>query len=431
MRALIVEDATADRDLVVKVCGDIGVDATGVASAEEALAVSREAGFDLYIVDLHLGRMDGLELCRQLRKIPALNLVPIILLTADRGDQLQQRAFDAGISEIIIKTEAPSLHEALRAFIGRIERKVHGRVLYVEDSRAVAELTLAYLRAAGLEVDHFAAADAALKHFGQNACDLVISDIVVEGSLSGIGLLRAIRARGDQRGNTPFLALSGSGDTQRRVLALRQGADDFIGKPVHREELIARSANLIAKKRLMDQVLEQQKELKLLAITDELSGLYNKAYLNATAHQMLAYSIRHRYPMSLIIIDLDHFKRINDEHGHAVGDKVLKAVGHLLKTRCREEDLAARFGGEEFIVVLPHCSLSNARNKAEFLRTTLEELRPAGLAVTASFGVCCTQNGESIEYEEFFRQADQALYQAKEQGRNRVVCFAPALDYSD
>lgn len=427
MRALIVEDSATFRSLIVQVCADIGVETVAVASAEEALSTGEGASFDLYIVDLHLGDTDGLELCRHLRKQQALNLTPIILLTADQGDQVQQRAFDAGISEIILKTEARPLHDALRAFVDRIARKVQGHVLYIEDSRSVASLTLAYLQEAGLTVEHFTAADEALEHFTQHACDLVISDIVVEGSLSGIGLLRAVRALKDERKDTPFLALSASGDAERRVLALRQGADDFITKPVHREELIARASNLITKKHLMDKVLEQQKELQIRAVTDDLTGLYNKAYLNATGQQMLSYSQRHRYPLSIMVIDLDYFKRVNDEHGHDVGDEVLSAVGQLLKTQCRDEDLAARFGGEEFIILLPHCTLSNARNKAENLRLQLESLNPAGLAISVSIGVTGTRKDEITDYETLFRQADQALYQAKQQGRNRAICFSPEL----
>ena len=425
MRALIVEDTAAFRQLVVKICADINVEVVAVASAEEALAATENANFDLFIVDLHLGNMDGLELCRRLRKQQALSLTPIILLTADNGDQLQQRAFDSGISEIISKTESENLHDALRIFIDRIARKVQGNVLYIEDSRSVANLMLAYLQGAGLKVDHFTAADEALQCFTQNEYDLIISDIVVEGSMSGIGLLRAIRAFRDERKNTPFLAISASDDTQRRILALRQGADDFISKPVHREELIARSSNLISKKYLMDTVLEQQNELRLRAITDDLTGLYNKAYLSTNAEQMLSCAQRHRYPLSIMVIDLDHFKRINDEQGHDVGDEVLRSVGQVLKSGCRNEDLAARFGGEEFVILLPHCSLSNARNKAEFLREELQSLMPAGIAISASIGISCTQKDEDTNYEALFRQADQALYQAKEQGRNRVICFTP------
>ncbi len=427
MRALIVDDSTAYRELVLQVAVNIGLEATGIESAEEALTQCKDNAFDLMIIDLNLGGMDGLEFCRQVRTNTTHSLTPIILLTADQDTRLQQRAFDAGISEVILKTDAAPLLDALQSFVDRIAHKMSGRVLYIEDSKAVAGLTLSYLQKAGLEVEHFTAADAALEHFRQHAFDLVISDVIVEGSLSGIGLLRAIRMLPDERRNTPFLALSGASDTLRKVLALRQGADDFIDKPVHREELLARAANLIAKQRLMEQVLAQQEELRLRSITDELTGLHNKAYLNSNGRQMLASAQRHRFPVSIMVIDLDHFKRINDEHGHDVGDKVLKTVGTALQNCARSEDLVARFGGEEFVFILPHCTLSNARKKAENLRESLISLNPEGIAITASFGINCTKKDEAIEYEEFFKQADQAVDAAKHQGRNCVVSSTPAL----
>lgn len=427
MRALIVDDSTAYRELVLQVAVNIGLEATGIETAEEALTLCSDTAFDLMIIDLNLGGMDGLEFCRQVRNNTTHSLTPIILLTADQDTRLQQRAFDAGFSEVILKTDAAPLLDALQAFVDRIAHKMSGRVLYIEDSKAVAGLTLSYLRKAGLDVDHFTAADAALEYFEQHAFDLIISDVVVEGSLSGIGLLRAIRMLPDERRNTPFLALSGAGNALRKVLALRQGADDFIDKPVHREELLARAANLIAKQRLMEQVLAQQEELRLRSITDELTGLYNKAYLNANGRQTLASGQRHRFPVSIMVIDLDHFKRINDEHGHDVGDKVLQAVGEALRHSARSEDLVARFGGEEFVFILPHCTLSNARKKAEELREKLISLKPQGIDITSSFGINCTKKDETLEYEEFFKQADQAVYAAKNQGRNCVVSFTPAL----
>jgi len=166
--------------------------------------------------------------------------------------------------------------------------------------------------------------------------------------------------------------------------------------------------------------------LQRRAITDDLTGLYNKAYLNENGRQMLSAAQRHGYPLSLMVIDLDFFKQVNDRHGHDTGDRVLEAVGRLLGENCRNEDLAARFGGEEFTVLLPHCSLANACRKAEHLREKIAALNPAGLSVTTSIGVTGTRIDETLDYETLFSQADKALYRAKEEGRNRVVSFRQA-----
>ena len=427
MRLLVIEDSPAYCDLIVGVARKIGLQADSAASGEEALLRLRESPYDLAIIDLNLPGIDGLELCKQIRTLKDGELIPLILITSDPDEHLQKMAFEAGITEILKKTEAGPLELELSAFITRIEHKFSGRILYIEDSLAVAELTKAQLREAGLEVTHFAAADDALNTFLAEDFDLVVSDIVVEGQLSGIGLLRAIRALDDHRRETPFLAVSGGLDDQRKVAILRQGADDFIAKPVLREELLARIGNLLTRKQLFDRVMAQQETLKEMAITDSLTGLYNKGYLNETGRQMVSAATRHRYPLSAIVLDLDFFKKVNDEHGHDVGDKVLKAVGGLLKASYRSEDVPGRFGGEEFVVLLPRCSLSNARKKAEALRAGIEALNPAGLGITASIGVACTIKDQQIDFTGLFKQADEAVYEAKANGRNRVVAYSPVL----
>ena len=427
MRLLIIEDSPAYCDLIVGVACKIGLQADSAASGEEALLRLRESQYDLAIIDLNLPGIDGLELCKQIRALKDVELIPLILITSDPDEHLQKMAFEAGITEILKKTEAGPLEQELSAFITRIEHKFSGRILYIEDSLAVAELTKAQLREAGLEVTHFAAADDALNTFLAEDFDLVVSDIVVEGQLSGIGLLRAIRALDDHRRETPFLAVSGGLDDQRKVAILRQGADDFIAKPVLREELLARIGNLLTRKQLFDRVMAQQETLKEMAITDSLTGVYNKGYLNETGRQMVSAATRHRYPLSAIVLDLDFFKKVNDEHGHDVGDKVLKAVGGLLKNSYRSEDLAGRFGGEEFVVLLPRCSLSNARKKAEALRAGIEALNPAGLGITASIGVACTIKDQQLDFTDLFKQADEAVYEAKANGRNQVVAYSAVL----
>jgi two-component system cell cycle response regulator len=423
MRALVIEDSPAYRALVVEVFNRIGLQADAVESAEQGLGRLGESVYDFVCLDLQLPEMDGLELCRRLRHLERGELIRVVLLTADSSDSLQQRAFDAGITEILHKTEAEPLQRALDTFSRRIE----GRVLYVEDSRSVAGLKKAVMAAAGLQVEQFSAADEALQVFSNGDFELVISDIIVEGTLSGVGLLRAIRSLDNPRRETPFLAVSGKFDNQLKVSILLQGADECIAKPVLKEELLARISKLITRKRLFDQVLEQQQELQRLAITDALTGLYNKAYLNETGGKLLSDSLRHRYPLSLLVINLDHFKQINDEHGHDVGDTVLNRVGNLLKSSYRNEDLPARFGGEEFVLLLTHCSLSSAREKAEQLRASIEALKPEGLSITTSIGVTCTQKDRNTDYQTLFRQADEAVYQAKQGGRNRVVIYSCGL----
>ena len=202
---------------------------------------------------------------------------------------------------------------------------------------------------------------------------------------------------------------------------MKIGANDYVAKPVVNEELVARLTNLITQKKLFDQVEMQREKLHMLAMTDQLTTLYNRHFLSDMAPRRLKEVERHGFGLSLIVVDIDHFKQINDVYGHEAGDTVLKEVALVLKNNCREEDMAVRLGGEEFVVLLPHCFREGAINKAEFFRKEIESLSPLNINVTASFGVTSIEGKSKIEFSEMFHSADKALYSAKENGRNQVV----------
>lgn len=157
-----------------------------------------------------------------------------------------------------------------------------------------------------------------------------------------------------------------------------------------------------------------------------LSKLYNRHFLVDQAPKRLLEAARHQIPLSLIVIDLDHFKMINDRYGHDVGDGVLSEVAAVIKESCRQENIAARFGGEEFVLILPHCSGENGVKIADRIRLKIAALRPKDISVTASFGVSALPMIEVCAFETLFNAADKAVYEAKASGRNRVV-FKEAL----
>ena len=259
-----------------------------------------------------------------------------------------------------------------------------------------------------------------MQSFDGNDYDLVISDIFIEGKLTGADIVEAIRKSGSKKSRTPILAISGQGDTDMRINVLRKGANDFITKPIQHEEFCARINNLIALKKLFDQVDEQQKKLFDLAMTDQLTGLYNRHSLTEMAPKYISDAKRHRFELSLLVIDLDHFKNINDSYGHATGDVVLSEIGRLLNQACRKEDFAARFGGEEFVMLLSHCNANHALEKAELIRQQVEALMPAEIKITASIGVASTGQDHNMKFNTLFEEADKAVYQAKHSGRNQV-----------
>ena len=161
--------------------------------------------------------------------------------------------------------------------------------------------------------------------------------------------------------------------------------------------------------------------LEQLAMTDQLTGLYNRYFLNSFIDKALSLAKRHKHPLSLFMIDLDKFKYINDTFGHEQGDEVLVDIASVLQQSCRLEDIAVRLGGDEFLVVLPHCSLEQAIIKANEICTKIHAIETSReeVVVAASFGVSSTDQG-SFNYKSLFDLADQADYQSKEQGGNTV-----------
>lgn len=424
MKTLVIEDSKIHRQMIGLVLDSLDVEAHLVKSAEEGLEALELESFDLISLDLHLPDMDGLEFCRRLRSDEATRHIPIVLLTSEDADATLKMAYGAGVTEVMRKTSIEELQQSFTFLVNRLRRIYSGRVLYVEDSPTTAQLTIAALKEMGLQVDHFTNGEEALKNFSKQDYDVVITDVVLEGEMSGLQVVRGIRSAGGEKREIPILAVSGHEDMTRRVEILRSGANDYIEKPIVEEEFKARLGNLITNKQLFDQVRTQQDELRQLAITDQLTGLYNRTYLAETAQKYVSSSIRHRESLSLLMLDLDKFKDINDTHGHAVGDEVLASVGSLLKSRCRDEDVVARFGGEEFIMLLTRCDLENAVIKAGYLLKFIEELKPAGFDVTVSIGVSSIYLGSRhIDFDRLLKEADTALYEAKHRGRNRVEVF--------
>lgn len=217
----------------------------------------------------------------------------------------------------------------------------------------------------------------------------------------------------------PILVMSGLDDATRKYELVRSGANDYIAKPVDPLDLTVRVENLIRYKHLLNTVEEQRKEMQYLAMHDQLTGVYNRHFVAEQVEISIKNAQRHNIPYSVVILDIDYFKKINDQHGHDVGDKVLQVVASLLKENMRGDDVVARMGGEEFILLLNHCDLSSACKKSELLRAQIQSLRPLDIEVTASFGVA--QLNEDIDdFDKLFKAADKAVYQAKQAGRNRV-----------
>ncbi len=241
--------------------------------------------------------------------------------------------------------------------------------------------------------------------------DLILLDIEMP-DIGGYEVCQTLQSQPHTQ-DIPIIFVTARDEDSNEEKGLQMGAVDYITKPVRPSIVLARVNTHVTLKR-------QRDTLKAIALKDQLTDLYNRYYLLEAAEQRMANAIRHDDPMSLLLMDIDHFKQVNDQHGHLIGDDVLKSLALLLTENCRKEDIAARFGGEEFVILLGHCDQVFAAQKAESIRREVEQLNPQGLPITVSVGVAqFSINDETIE--RLLDRADRALYQAKEQGRNRVI----------
>ena len=261
--------------------------------------------------------------------------------------------------------------------------------------------------------------------------DLVVCDLIMPG-FDGLKFL-ALRATRPELVNIPVIMLTADGDANRKLEVFEQGAADYVSKPFNERELLARVKVHYRLKVLQDQLREANKRLEALADTDGLTALFNRRYFDALLVRELQRTTRYKTPMGVVLFDIDHFKRINDSFGHAMGDEVLRNVGHIVTSGVRVTDSGARYGGEEFGIVFTQTVSQGVSEVTERLRVRLAEFshvyQGQTLQCTASFGISvCDGKGSVPNARELVERADRALYHAKHAGRNCVVLWTPELE---
>lgn len=423
MKALIVEPSRLIAMMLGNVMEKHAIESVVMRSAGEALEAMAHKKFDLICFAYVLSDMDGIEFIRVAKERDLLGNRPVLMFAATHDKERIDQALHAGVTECFSKHQMKELDKFIGRFTAASKLKISGRVLMVEDSATAALFCLKALVHIGLEVDHVKSAEEAIAKFGANKYDLVLTDYVLSGMETGMAVIRAIREANGRKADTPILAMSGLKDAARRVEILRSGANDFVGKPIVAEELEVRVYNLIMLQRLMQRLEKQHETMRDIAIHDPLTALYNRNYLHERLPDLIATAQAEAHPFAIAIVDIDHFKLINDTHGHAIGDQVLMRIANAMQSMESKKTFLARFGGEEFIAVLINISQNDAVAWAEALRRHIAELYPNGLKVTASFGVA--ELGPQETFETLFSRADQAVYRAKSLGRNRVELAPP------
>jgi len=390
-------------------------------SGEEGLEKLQVEEYGLILAGQHIFDDSGADFARYCRDHSDTSHV--VLLTSEPNETLMKNARNAGVTDIFPKSNLTYLRSNIRYYLeDESEIKVDGgRVLYVEDSASVAHVMINYLKGMNIEVNHFISAEKAYSDLLENDYDLVVTDVVLDGAMDGVSLTRMIRAQKNHIAQIPILALTADDELKKRIELFRAGINDYVTKPPVKEELVARVANMITNKRLVDQVREQKRTLLQVTMKDRLTTCHNRQSLTEFAPKYIHDAIRYEYPLCAMIIDLDNFKTINDTHSHSTGDLVLAAIGEQLMMLCRQGDFVARIGGEEFLILLPHCSPADANEKAEKIRETIESGKPAGIPVTASIGVAHLSGRHDASFDNLYKSADEAVHRSKDNGRNQVT----------
>jgi len=319
----------------------------------------------------------------------------------------------------------------MRIILEGLKNNQKGKILVVDDIPVNIQLMQKYLSPAGYEILFARNGEEALVEVENGKPDLVLLDVMMP-KMDGFETCRILK-NNDKTKYIPIIMVTALNEIEDKVKGIEAGADDFITKPFNKLELLARTKSLLRIKRLHDQLqekvfqLEQAKErLRELAVKDGLTGLYNHRYFKRFLTQEIKRARRHKSQVSLIMMDIDHFKNYNDTYGHLAGDEVLRNVAKLMTGNIRGIDVAARYGGEEFVIVLPQTNKNAAKIVAEKLRILVgdqkfqnEDTQPNG-KITISIGVA-TFPENATNLEELIHQADQRLYHAKSLGRNCVV----------
>jgi diguanylate cyclase (GGDEF)-like protein len=315
---------------------------------------------------------------------------------------------------------------------GAAEKK---RILVVDDHEDNVEVLRARLEARGYEVEGAMDGMNALG-LAQSWCpDLILLDVMMP-DMDGLEVVRRLKA--DR--TLPFIPVimqTALDSTERMVAGLEAGADDYVTKPINFAELEARVRSLLRIKKLQQELGQRERELSemnnrllYISMTDGLTNVDNRRALEERLHEMFEHSLRLHEPIACVMCDIDHFKKVNDTYGHAAGDAVLKQFAAILKAEAREIDRVGRYGGEEFLLLLPGTVLDSAVTFAERVRERVEantfSFEGGTLTRTVSLGVASWPHPRIDGREEMLKAADDALYVAKEMGRNRVVRFDSA-----
>ena len=451
-RVLVVDDILPNVKLLEAKLSSEYYDVLTATSGEEALKLADSDRPDLILLDVMMPGMDGFEVCRRIKGNPELAHIPVVMVTALTDSVDKVRGLEAGADDFLSKPVNDTALMARVSSLVRLKMTVdewrarestatqlgvvddnanvmnepteNARVLVVEDLNFEADKIAETLHQDNDNVIPVDSGMNAMEYVSQHDFDLLIISLNLKNE-DGLRLCSHLRSNERTRA-IPILMVASEEDMDRIARGLEIGAHDYILRPVDRNELLARARTQIRRKRFQERLRTSYEYSLSMALTDSLTGLYNRRYFDVHLQKMLKTHKDSAKNLSVMILDIDHFKEVNDKHGHVAGDEVLKIFAHRLQDNLRSFDMVARLGGEEFVVVLPDTTPHMTYFIAERLRRAVADKPvkcsvPEGeISISTSIGGAVIEPGD-YEVQEILDRVDKYLYEAKNGGRNCCI----------
>ncbi|MBN2408559.1 MAG: diguanylate cyclase [Candidatus Aminicenantes bacterium] len=451
-KVLIVDDSPVTLAALSQILSDDHYHLVQATNGREALDRAHSEHPDLILMDVMMPELNGFEAARILKEDCRTHNIPIIMVTALDDAENKSAGQEAGADEYLTKPVRPQELVArvnsllvLKQYRDQLDIRNHSqwsfiidkdshdsltepqkelpRVLLVEDNETDAQLVQHFLNDLPLRFERVAKGKEALRLAQSGKVDLMLLDLLLP-DLSGFEVCRRIRSMEKGRG-VPIVVITCLDDMDSKVKSIELETDDFLIKPIVGRELQARVRVLLEKKRQLDHLRSHYEKALSSAVVDWLTGLYNHGYFKKFLDLEIKKSLRQRYPIALIMIDIDNFKSYNDTYGHPVGDVILQELGQVLRKSVREVDLVARYGGDEFAVVLPYSDGEGGLRVAQRIDQAIRscDFSTKGLArgtrLTVSMGVACYPR-DGFHVDALIQSADQKLYEAKVKGKDQI-----------
>lgn len=436
---LVVDDSAMIRKIIQRELSKADYEVILAKNGLEAMSILEWADPlpDLITLDIDMPKLNGFEVCTRIRaeektndpRKVAIGKIPIIFVSANDSLENREKGYELEILDFISKPFTPGemLH-TINNILNSQEQFTDMSALIVEDSPFIRRIIGKILSRHGLTVYEVSDGQEALEVIKKQrfGVDIIITDYIMPG-MSGDDLCRTLRSI-EALEQVPIFFISSIDEKDTILSFYKAGANDYLPKPFIEEELRARIVTHLRNRKYVKQLQLLNDKLKYQAEHDALTGVYNRGFFQRKFTTSVTQSELSGDELCCIIVDLDYFKKVNDNYGHAFGDLVLIDFAKILERKVRDSDIVARYGGEEFVILLPETDLTEAAEIAEQLRKAAEGYiysdGSTELQVTSSIGLASLKTNQPRTPDQFLSMADQALYKAKENGRNRVEVFA-------